>query len=128
MTQKLEEVQERLQEAKVDMSENQRSIRFREALTDLKRIFPGVLGRMTDLVDITNRKKYSLAVTVAMGSNMDSIVVETEKTAMECIVYLKEQRIGTATFLPLDKLVTKPVSEKLRLLGKNIYPIVDVLK
>lgn len=41
--------------------------------------------------------------------------------------YLKEQRIGMATFIPLDKIKVKPVPEKLRLLGDKVKPIIDVM-
>ena len=35
--------------------------------------------------------RYSLALTKVMGKNMDAIVVDTEKTAKDCIQYIKEQ-------------------------------------
>jgi len=37
---------------------------------------------------------------------MDAIVVDTKQTAVECISYLRENRIGVLTFLPLDNLQT----------------------
>lgn len=37
---------------------------------------------------------------------MDSIVVDTKKTAFDAIKYMRDQRIGTATFLPLDAIQT----------------------
>ncbi|RWW20670.1 hypothetical protein BHE74_00038341 [Ensete ventricosum] len=50
----------------------------------LKRLFPGVHGRMTELCR-PSQKKYNLAVTVAMGKFMDAVVVEDENTGKECI-------------------------------------------
>lgn len=42
---------------------------------------------------------------------MDAIVVDSTTTAHECIQYLRDQKIGTATFLPLDKIkVPEPAS------------------
>jgi len=35
--------------------------------------------------------RYSLALTKVMGRNMDAIVVDNEKTAKDCIQYIKEQ-------------------------------------
>ena len=35
--------------------------------------------------------RYSLALTKVMGRNMDAIVVDSEKTAKDCIQYIKEQ-------------------------------------
>jgi len=49
-----------------------------------------------------------MAVTVAGGKNMDAVVVDTKQTAFECIQYLREQRVGTSIFLPLDSIATPP--------------------
>ena len=46
---------------------------------------------------------------------MDAIVCDSEKTAKDCIQYMKEQRIEPETFLPLDYLDVRNVNEKLRL-------------
>ena len=45
---------------------------------------------------------------------MDGIICDTQKTAKECIQYMKEQRIEPETFLPLDYLDVRPINEKLR--------------
>ena len=52
---------------------------------------------------------------------MDAIVVDNKRTAFDCIKYLRDQRIGTATFLPLDSLqVPSPEStERLRAMAEN---------
>lgn len=42
----LEDIHEQLNEAKVDIRSDQREARFRDALESMKRIFPGVIGRM----------------------------------------------------------------------------------
>ena len=42
----------------------------------------GVHGRVCDICKPSQRK-YQVAVTIAMGKNMDAVVVDTEKTAME---------------------------------------------
>ncbi len=54
-------------------------------------------------------------------------VVESTSVAQECIRYLKDQRVGTCTFLPLDNLTVKPVSERLRGFGSRYKPCVDLL-
>ena len=45
---------------------------------------------------------------------MDAIACDQEKTAKDCIQYMKEQRIEPETFLPLDYVEVRPVNEKLR--------------
>lgn len=86
-----------------------------QAIRSLKSHFPGVLGRLVDLCRPAQRR-YNLAVTVAAGKDMDAIVVDTRNTGIECIRYLREQRVGTATFLPLDSLQvpSRESSERLR--------------
>lgn len=69
---------------KADRHENERDARLSQAVDTLKRLFPGVHGRMSDLCGPT-QKKYNLAVTVAMGKFMDAVVVEDENTGKECI-------------------------------------------
>ena len=57
-------------------------------------------------------KEHSVALEVAAGNKINSIVVEDDKVASNCIKYLKENRLGTATFLPLNKIKgSSPKSE-----------------
>lgn len=84
---KIAEIDAQLRELKADKHESERDARLSEALESLKRLFPGVHGRMTDLCTPSN-KKFNLAVTVAMGRYMDAVVVEDETTGKECIKVL----------------------------------------
>ena len=70
-------------------------------------------GRLIDLCE-PSHKKYQVAITKVLGKYMDAIACDTEKTAKDCIQYMKEQRIEPETFLPLDYVEVKPVNEKLR--------------
>jgi structural maintenance of chromosome 1 len=100
----LEKIQATLHQAKDAQRQGKDEGRLLAALESLQRHFsPGVHGRLVDLCR-PMQKKYNLAVTVAVGKDMDAIVVDTQQTALDCIQYLREQRIGTATFLPLDHL------------------------
>lgn len=47
-------------------------------------ISPGVRGRVVDLCKPTQRK-YETAVATVLGRNIDAIVVDEEKTAIDCI-------------------------------------------
>lgn len=47
-------------------------------------LLTGVRGRVVDLCKPTQRK-YELAVAVILGRNMDAVVVDEEKTAIDCI-------------------------------------------
>eukprot|EP00958_Prasinococcus_capsulatus_P004389 scaffold406_cov391-Prasinococcus_capsulatus_cf.AAC.18 len=123
----LEEVDGQLREAKADRIENDRDAKAAEALQKMKEILKGVHGRVSDLCSPT-QKKYRLALTVAMGRNMDAVVVDNEKTAKECIRYLKDNRIPAMTFIPLQTIQAKPVKESLRQLGGTAKLMVDVVQ
>ena len=68
-----------------------------EHLENMQRLFPGVHGRVIELCK-PSQKKYNAAVTIAMGKNMDAIVVDNEATAQDCIRYLKEKKGAPETF------------------------------
>ncbi|KAJ7566198.1 hypothetical protein O6H91_02G092200 [Diphasiastrum complanatum] len=124
---KVDEIENQLRELKADKRESERDAKVSEAVRSLKRLFPGVHGRMTDLCRPT-QKKYNLAVTVAMGKFMDAVVVEDENTGKECIKYLKEQRLPPQTFIPLQSARVKPIQEKLRTLGGSAKLVYDVIQ
>ena len=78
------DVHQKLLQAGVDQRESEREVRLKETLTSLQRIFPGVRGRVIDLCKPTQRK-YEMAVSVVLGRNLDAVVVDEEKTAIDCI-------------------------------------------
>ncbi|KAL8029139.1 hypothetical protein ABFX02_14G208600 [Erythranthe guttata] len=124
---KINDLDNQLRELKADRNENERDVRLSETVKTLKRLFPGVRGRMTELCR-TTQKKYNLAVTVAMGRFMDAVVVEDDHTGKECIKYLKEQRLPPQTFIPLQSVRVKPVTERLRTLGGTAKLVFDVIE
>lgn len=62
-------------------------------------------------------KKYQLAVTKVFGHYMNAIVVSSEKVARDCISFIKEERAGPETFLPVDYLCVG--GEKTRMIKKT---------
>ncbi len=63
---------------------------------------PGILGVVADL--IRTSKRYELAVETALGGSIQNIVTSDEQTAKRMIAFLKENRFGRATFLPLTAM------------------------
>lgn len=59
---------------------------------------------------------------------MDAIVVDTEQLGFDCIRFMREQRLGRAKFLPLDKLNPKMINERLRQLGSSCHLAFDVVR
>ncbi|RPD71420.1 condensin complex subunit SMC1 [Lentinus tigrinus ALCF2SS1-7] len=126
INEKLVNIYEQLTQAGVDQQETARESRLKETLSNLQRIFPGVRGRVVDLCKPTQRK-YETAVAVVLGRNIDAIVVDEEKTAIDCIEYMRNQRAGQATFIPLDTIQVKPVNDKFRAFAKGARLAVDVI-
>ena len=61
----------------------------------------GILGRLGDLGGID--KRYDVAISTACGQ-LDFIVVDTMENAKKCLQALRENRVGQATFIGLDKM------------------------
>ncbi len=70
-----------------------------------KHTTPGLLGVVSDLIQV--EKKYETAIETALGGNIQNIVTEDESTAKQMITFLKENRLGRATFLPLTSVSGK---------------------
>ena len=59
---------------------------------------------------ITVDEQYSTAIDVALGSSANFLVVESTKCAEEAIIFLKENKLGRATFFPLDVITSRYLS------------------
>ncbi|KAN0015950.1 hypothetical protein ACTFIU_005900 [Dictyostelium citrinum] len=125
----LERIQYSLSDLKSLKSESQRDRQFNQTVETLKSIFPGVKGKLMDLCEPSQRK-YSTALTLTMGKLMDAIIVDTEETLIGCVRYLKEQLLGVATFISLDRLqMVKPINQQLRQIGSGTAKLLfDCLK
>ncbi|XP_011314673.1 structural maintenance of chromosomes protein 1A [Fopius arisanus] len=124
----LERISEQLGDAKVDKHEVSRTKKKTEIVENFKRLFPGVYDRMYNMCEPIH-KRYNVAITKVLGKYMEAIVVDTEKTARQCIQYLKEQYLEPETFLPLDYIQAKPLKERLRNIQepKGVKLLYDVL-
>lgn len=109
----IETINKKLRDAKDSRRKGKDEERLSQAIASLKRHFPGVQGRLVDLCRPTQRR-YNLAITVAAGKDMDAIIVDTKETGIECMKHLREQRIGSATFLPLDSIEQPSVESQER--------------
>ncbi len=67
-----------------------------------KNQMPGLLGVVADL--IKTQKEYEIAIETALGGNIQNVVTDNEATAKQMIQYLKQNKLGRATFLPLTSV------------------------
>lgn len=70
---------------------------------ELRDNFPGVLGRLSELV-LPTQKRFDLPLQMSMGSLAEAFVVKDFATGRECVRYLKERHISSETFLQYDRL------------------------
>ena len=73
-----------------------------KAVMQLKARVPGIRGVVADL--IKTEARYETAIETALGGSIQNIVTDSEQTAKILIEHLKKNRLGRATFLPLDAL------------------------
>ena len=93
-------------------------IRDKATQAVLRKGFTGVYGTISQLMK--TQPKYAIAIEVAASGHMNDIVTKNEDVAIECIKYLKQNKIGRATFLPLNKIKQKPLPVK-----PNVEGVID---
>lgn len=75
---------------------------------DVRNRVRGIHGVVADI--ITTQKEYETAIETALGGNIQNIVTDSETTAKQLIEYLKKNKFGRATFLPLTSVGQKGAS------------------
>lgn len=68
-----------------------------KGLLEIQKQHCHVLGEIVDVP-----KELEVAIEIALGASISNIITKDETTAKKLISYLKENRLGRATFLPLD--------------------------
>ena len=66
---------------------------------------PGIRGVVADILKV--EKEYETAIETALGGSIQNIVTDNEETAKELISFLKKNKYGRATFLPLTSMNNK---------------------
>lgn len=73
----------------------------------------GVNGVLANLISVDS--KYETAIEMALGASIQNIVTDTEEEAKKLVNYLRENKLGRASFLP----ITSVKGTKLSKLDKN---------
>lgn len=74
-------------------------------IMEVKDTYKGIIGVVADIIQ--TEKKYEVAVETALGGNIQNVVTDNETTAKALIEYLKKNRLGRATFLPLGNIANR---------------------
>ncbi|MBQ7002869.1 MAG: chromosome segregation protein SMC [Oscillospiraceae bacterium] len=70
----------------------------------------GVYGTVAQLIRVDSR--YGIAIETALGASVQHLIVENEDAAKAGIRYLRDNRAGRATFLPLTSIRGKKLQEQ----------------
>ena len=106
-----------LQETEKEKEGYQRSVKSLLEATELNvGLRTGMHGVLANLISV--EKKYELAIEMTLGASIQNIVTNTEEDAKKLVKYLRDNKLGRASFLPissvkgskLDKIKTSGIS------------------
>lgn len=94
---------------------------------DKEPVLKSILGTVADI--IKTEKEYETAIEIALGSAIQNIIVKTEQEAGNIIDYLKRNKVGRVTFLPINMLQERGLSAKEQevLKDKSVINTADLL-
>lgn len=92
-----------------------------------KKLGKGVKGVVAELIRVD--KRYERAIEVALGSSLQNIVTETQEDAKVIIDFLKKNKLGRVTFLPISSMKARGLSiaEKGRIQCKGFIGVASEL-
>ena len=70
----------------------------------------GIIGAVSE--HLTFDVHYQIALEIALGASSQHIIVEDEEAATKAIDFLKRNRVGRATFLPLTTIKARTISSQ----------------
>lgn len=73
-------------------------------------ILSGVHGTVASVIKVESR--YATATEIALGAAIQNIITEDERSAKDCIYFLKSKNLGRATFLPLSTVSGRKLDER----------------
>lgn len=85
-----------------NISQGTFDVRDRAVEAILDSTIKGVYGTVGNLMKVDG--KFQIAIESAAGSRLKDIIVESEQNAIEGVEYLRDNSIGRARFLPLDRM------------------------
>ena len=108
------------------MSQGSAAVSAILALRD-KGAMKGIHGTVAELATVD--PEYEVALSVAAGNKMQAIVVDDDQVAADAINYLKREKLGRVTFVPLSKMSDgKPRARAMMIEKQTIGYAIDLIK
>ncbi|ASP27964.1 chromosome condensation and segregation SMC ATPase [Spiroplasma corruscae] len=82
-----------------------------------KNILPGIEGTVSDFIKVN--KDHEHAISTALQNNLQNIIVKNTSNVKNAIEFLKNNKGGYATFLPLDTLKANYINDQTKFIIKN---------
>lgn len=95
-----------------------------KAILDTKDSLNGIVGIVNDLFEFDDQ--YEEALNKAMANSLQNIVVESSDDAQKAINFLKANKAGRATFMPMDLLNPRNINENDLYLANTIDGFIDI--
>ena len=87
--------------------------------------FSGIENTIGNLIDVS--QEYSLAVSTSLGGASNYLVVDNRNTASKLVEYLKVNKLGRATFFPMDVIKPRFIDNELVVKLRSIDGFIDTL-
>lgn len=81
-----------------------------KTIVENKQVFNGYNGLVSELIEVPN--EYRAAIEAILSGASQHIVVDNSETAVKAVNFLKENRAGRATFIPLQTIQPKGVIDQ----------------
>lgn len=81
-------------------------------------IFSGVVGPVGD--NFTTQAEYEVALNIAFGFSMQNIIIDAVKDSESIFNYIKKNKFGRVTLLPIDRIKGRSLKSLSNLKGYNI--------
>ncbi|AEV95305.1 chromosome segregation protein SMC [Pediococcus claussenii] len=79
--------------------------------------FTGIIGPVSEIISVPSQ--YVVSIETALGNQLQNIVTDNEQTAKTVINYLRTNRLGRATFLPVNVLKARSLATGVREASMN---------
>ncbi|MBR4486009.1 hypothetical protein IKS57_01380 [bacterium] len=95
-----------------------------KAIMQNKEVIPGLINTLGKLIRNVD-SKYQLAIELALAKNINTLVVKSVDDARIGIEFLKKNKAGVASFMPLDGIKPSIIAPNLLLIAQNFSGFID---
>ncbi|WP_342254591.1 hypothetical protein [Spiroplasma endosymbiont of Zeiraphera isertana] len=89
--------------------QNQKYLGVQTILNNKDKLY-GIIGVVSDLISVPDL--YSEAIVKVLGNTLKNIVTATNKYATKAVEFLKQNKAGIATFLPLNSIQVRTTTKE----------------